>query len=207
MAEDITVYYTELGVRARYLHSGIDTLERIKILRDLRLGEFDALIGVNLLREGLDLPEVSLVAIFDADKEGFLRSARSLIQTSGRAARNVNGIVIFYADTITRSMRTAIEETSRRRKIQEEYNVMHNITPTSIKKEITNILGSIYEADYWTVPVVREEAVEYGGEAEIEQLREEMKKAAEKLEFEKAAGIRDRIKAIRAKQIELGIKE
>ena len=205
MAEDITVYYTELGVRARYLHSGIDTLERIKILMDLRLGEFDALIGVNLLREGLDIPEVSLVAIFDADKEGFLRSARSLIQTSGRAARNVNGIVIFYADTITRSMRTALDETSRRRKIQEEYNVRHNLTPTSIKKEITNILGSIYEADYWTVPVVREEAVEYGGEAEIEELREEMKKAAEKLEFEKAAGIRDRIKAIRKKQIELGI--
>ena len=207
MAEDITVYYTELGVRARYLHSGIDTLERIKILMDLRLGEFDALIGVNLLREGLDIPEVSLVAIFDADKEGFLRSARSLIQTSGRAARNVNGIVIFYADTITRSMRTALDETSRRRKIQEEYNVRHNLTPTSIKKEITNILGSIYEADYWTVPVVREEAVEYGGEAEIEELREEMKKAAEKLEFEKAAGIRDRIKAIRERQIMLGIKE
>ena len=135
------------------------------------------------------------------------RSMRSLIQTSGRAARNVNGIVIFYADTITRSMRTALDETSRRRKIQEEYNVRHNLTPTSIKKEITNILGSIYEADYWTVPVVREEAVEYGGEAEIEELREEMKKAAEKLEFEKAAGIRDRIKAIRERQIMLGIKE
>jgi len=207
MAEDITGYYTELGIRARYLHSGIDTLERIEILRDLRLGEFDVLIGVNLLREGLDIPEVSLVAIFDADKEGFLRSARSLIQTSGRAARNVNGMVIFYADKVTRSMRTAMDETSRRRKIQEEYNVRHKLTPTSIKKEITNILASIYEADYWTVPAVREEADEYGGEAEIKELREEMKEAAEKLQFEKAAGIRDRIKAIRKKQIELGVKE
>ena len=207
MAEDITGYYTELGVKARYLHSGIDTLERIEILRDLRLGEFDVLIGVNLLREGLDIPEVSLVAIFDADKEGFLRSARSLIQTAGRAARNVNGIVIFYADTVTRSMKTAMDETGRRRKIQEEYNVRHKLTPTSIKKEITNILGSIYEADYWTVPSVKEDEVEYGGEAEIEELRGEMKKAAENLEFEKAAGIRDRIKAIRKKQIELGIKE
>ncbi len=207
MAEDITEYYTELGVRARYLHSGITTLERIEILRDLRLGEFDVLIGVNLLREGLDIPEVSLVAILDADKEGFLRSARSLIQTSGRAARNLNGMVIFYADTMTRSMRTALDETSRRRKIQEKYNVRHNLTPTSIKKEITNILGSIYEADYWTVPAVREEAVEYHGEAEIEELRAEMKKAAEKLDFEKAAGIRDRIKAIRKKQLELGMKE
>ena len=207
MAEDITEYYTELGIRARYLHSGIDTLERIEILRDLRLGEFNVLIGVNLLREGLDIPEVSLVAIFDADKEGFLRSARSLIQTSGRAARNVNGMVIFYADTMTGSMKTAIDETGRRRKIQEEYNVRHKITPTSIKKEITNILGSIYEADYWTVPVVREEEAEYGGEAEIKELREEMKKAAEKLEFEKAAGIRDRIRAIRERQLKLGIEK
>jgi excinuclease ABC subunit B len=207
MAEDITVYYTELGVRARYLHSGIDTLERIEILRDLRLGEFDALIGVNLLREGLDIPEVSLVAIFDADKEGFLRSARSLIQTSGRAARNLNGMVIFYADKVTRSMQTAMDETSRRRKIQEEYNVRHNLTPTSIKKEITNILASIYEADYYTVPTVREAEVEYVGEAEIKKLREEMKEAAENLEFEKAAGIRDRIKAIRKKQLELGVKK
>ena len=148
-----------------------------------------------------------LVAIFDADKEGFLRSARSLIQTSGRAARNVNGMVIFYADTMTRSMRTALDETSRRRKIQEEYNVRHKLTPTSIKKEITNILASIYEADYWTVPAVREEADEYGGEAEIKELKEEMKEAAEKLQFEKAAGIRDRIKAIRKRQITLGIRK
>jgi excinuclease ABC subunit B len=206
MAEDITEYYTEVGVRARYLHSDIHTLERVEILRDLRLGKFDALIGVNLLREGLDIPEVSLVAIFDADKEGFLRSARSLIQTSGRAARNVNGKVIFYADTITGSMKTAMDETNRRRAIQEKYNVRNNITPTSIKKDITNILGSIYEADYWTVPAVAEEKVEYAGETEIKGLEEEMKNAAERLEFEKAAELRDRIKAIKKKQIELGIK-
>ncbi|RJQ14993.1 MAG: excinuclease ABC subunit UvrB [Nitrospiraceae bacterium] len=206
MAEDITEYYTELGTRARYLHSDIDTLERIEILRDLRLGKFDALIGVNLLREGLDLPEVSLVAIFDADKEGFLRSGRSLIQTSGRAARNVNGIVIFYADKITGSMKTAIDETTRRRKIQEAYNKKHKITPTSIKKEITNILSSIYEADYWTVQAVAEEKVEYGDESVIIKLEEEMKEAAKRLDFEKAAEIRDRIRAIKNKQIEVGIK-
>jgi excinuclease ABC subunit B len=157
MAEDITDYYAEVGLRARYLHSDIDTLERIEILRNLRLGGFDALIGINLLREGLDLPEVSLVAIFDADKEGFLRSARSLIQTSGRAARNVHGKVILYADTITGSMQTAIKETQRRRKIQQEYNRKNKITPRSIIKNITNILESIYEADYWTVPAVSEE--------------------------------------------------
>jgi excinuclease ABC subunit B len=206
MAEDITEYYEEVGIRARYLHSDIDTLERIEILRDLRLGEFDALIGVNLLREGLDLPEVSLVAIFDADKEGFLRSARSLIQTAGRAARNLNGTVIFYADKITGSMRTAINETERRRKIQEAYNAKHRITPTSIKREITNILSSIYESDYWTVPAVAEEKYEYGDESTIRELEVEMKQAAEKLEFEKAAAFRDRIRALRNKQIEIGIK-
>jgi excinuclease ABC subunit B len=206
MAEDITEYYTEVGVRARYLHSDIHTLERVEILRDLRLGKFDVLIGVNLLREGLDIPEVSLVAIFDADKEGFLRSGRSLIQTSGRAARNINGMVIFYADTVTGSMKTAMDETHRRRKIQEKYNVENNITPTSVKKEITNILSSIYEADYWTVPAVTEEKVEYGDESEIKTLEEEMKKAAERLEFEKAAELRDRIRAIREKQIEMGIQ-
>ncbi|KPK02970.1 MAG: excinuclease ABC subunit B [Nitrospira bacterium SG8_35_4] len=207
MAEDITEYYAEVGIRARYLHSDIDTLERIEILRDLRLGEFDVLIGVNLLREGLDLPEVSLVAIFDADKEGFLRSARSLIQTAGRAARNLNGMVIFYADTVTGSMKTAMNETERRRRIQESYNVKHNITPTSIKKEITNILSSIYEADYWTVPVAAEEKSVYGEESTIRELEAEMKQAAEKLEFEKAAALRDRIRALRNKQIEMGIKE
>jgi excinuclease ABC subunit B len=206
MAEDVTEYYSELGIRARYLHSDIDTLERIEILRDLRLGKFDALVGVNLLREGLDLPEVSLVAIFDADKEGFLRSTRSLIQTAGRAARNVNGIVIFYADTITGSMKNAINETNRRRKIQEAYNKKHKITPTSIKKEITNILSSIYEADYWTVPAVAEEKVEYGDETVIKKFEEEMKLAASKLDFEKAAELRDRIRAIKNKQIAIGVK-
>ncbi|RJQ49376.1 MAG: excinuclease ABC subunit UvrB [Nitrospiraceae bacterium] len=206
MAEDVTEYYSELGIKARYLHSDIDTIERVEILRDLRLGKFDVLIGVNLLREGLDLPEVSLVAVFDADKEGFLRSGRSLIQTSGRAARNVNGMVIFYADTITGSMKTAIDETIRRRKIQESYNKKHNITPTSIKKEITNILSSIYEADYWTVPAVAEEKVEYGDESVIKKLEEEMKQAAAKLDFEKAAELRDRIKNIKKKQIEIGVK-
>jgi excinuclease ABC subunit B len=207
MAEDITEYYAELGLRARYLHSDIDTLERVEILRDLRLGKFDVLIGINLLREGLDIPEVSLVAILDADKEGFLRSARSLIQTSGRAARNINGKVIFYADTVTGSMRTAIQETKRRRKIQQEYNAQNKITPKSIIKNITNILDSIYEADYWTVPAAAEERVEYVSEPEITSLEKEMKKAAEKLEFEKAAELRDRIKAIRAKMIEMGVKK
>ncbi len=206
MAEDITDHYQELGIRARYLHSDINTLERVEILRDLRLGKFDALIGINLLREGLDLPEVSLVAILDADKEGFLRSARSLIQTSGRAARNINGKVIFYADTVTGSMKTALEETDRRRKIQEKYNTKHKITPKSIIKNITNILNSIYEADYWTVPAVAEERVEYADEATIKKLEKEMKKAAEKLEFEKAAELRDRIKAIKKHHIEIGIK-
>jgi len=207
MAEDITDHYQELGIKARYLHSDIDTLERVEILRDLRLGKFDALIGVNLLREGLDLPEVSLVAVLDADKEGFLRSARSLIQTAGRAARNISGKVILYADTITGSMKTAIDETNRRRKIQREYNIKNRITPKSIIKNITNILDSIYEADYWTVPAVAEEKVEYGDESIIKKLEEEMKKAAEKLEFEKAAEIRDRIRAIKKKQIEVGISQ
>jgi excinuclease ABC subunit B len=206
MAEDITEYYSELGVKAKYLHSDIQTLERIEILRDLRLGKFDVLIGINLLREGLDLPEVSLVAILDADKEGFLRSARSLIQTAGRAARNVNGVVIFYADNVTGSMKTAMDETDRRRKIQEKYNVKHNITPQSVTKEITNILQSIYEADYWTVPAVAEEQVKYGDEKSLKDLEEQMKEAADRLDFEKAAEIRDRIKAIREMNLKVGIK-
>ena len=206
MAEDITEYYTEVGLRARYLHSDIDTLERVEILRDLRMGAFDVLIGVNLLREGLDIPEVSLVAIFDADKEGFLRSGRSLIQTAGRAARNLNGTVIFYADTITGSMQSALDETKRRREIQEQYNKQHRITPQSVKKEILNILSSIYEADYWTVPTAAEKTVEYCNESELRNLEEEMKNAAERLEFEKAAELRDRIKAIKGKMIEMGIR-
>jgi len=208
MAEDLTDYYTELGVRARYLHSDIDTLERIAILRDLRLGEFDVLIGVNLLREGLDLPEVSLVAIFDADKEGFLRSERSLIQTSGRAARNVNGEVILYADTMTKSIRKAMAETERRRKIQEAYNTERGITPETVKSQIKDILGSIYEADYLTPELVAEEAAEYDlTEQSVRDLEAEMKEAAKRLDFERAAEIRDRIKAIREKMLQLGVKE
>ncbi len=207
MAEDITDHYMELGIRARYLHSDIDTLERVKILRDLRLGAFDVLVGINLLREGLDLPEVSLVAIFDADKEGFLRSSRSLIQTSGRAARNVHGKVILYADTVTGSMRTAINETSRRRRIQQEFNRKNRITPQSIVKNISNILESIYEADYWTVPAVAEEKMEYVDDASIRELEGQMKEAADNLEFEKAAEIRDRIRTIRERNIKIGIKQ
>ena len=207
MAEDLTDYYTDLGVRARYLHSDIDTLERIEIVRDLRLGNFDALIGVNLLREGLDLPEVSLVAILDADKEGFLRSERSLIQTTGRAARNVKGEAILYADTITGSMQKALKETKRRRKIQEDYNKRMNITPETVKSNIKDILRSIYEADYWTVPAVAEERAEYGYEEDtLRRLEAEMKEAAKRLEFERAAKIRDRIKEIKQKMIEIGIK-
>ena len=207
MAEDITDYYTELGVKARYLHSDIDTLERIEILRDLRLGQFDVLIGVNLLREGLDLPEVSLVAIFDADKEGFLRSERSLIQTAGRAARNVNGEVILYADTITRSMKRALDETERRRKIQSAYNKKMKITPETVKSEIKDILGSIYESDYFTVPAVAEEKAEYElSEDTIKKLEAEMKEAAKNLDFEKAARIRDKLKELKDRMLKIGVK-
>jgi excinuclease ABC subunit B len=206
MAEDLTDHYINLDVRARYLHSDIDTLERVKILRDLRLGNFDVLVGVNLLREGLDLPEVSLVAILDADKEGFLRSERSLIQTSGRAARNVNGKVILYADTITGSMQRALQETDRRRKIQEDYNKKMHITPETVKSNIKDILASIYEADYWTVPVAAEEKADYGYDEEtVKRLDAEMKEAAKNLEFERAAKIRDKIKEIKNRMIEVGI--
>ncbi len=207
MAEDLTEYYTELGIKARYLHSDIDTLERVEILRDLRTGEFDVLIGVNLLREGLDLPEVSLVAITDADKEGFLRSERSLIQTSGRAARNVKGLVIMYADTVTGSMERAIKETDRRRRIQKAYNKEHGITPESIRSSIKDILSSIYESDYYTVPAVKEEQAAYDAgdgsmeegaeEAMVEALEKEMREAAAALEFELAAKLRDRIKTLK----------
>ncbi len=210
MAEDLTEYYTELGIRARYLHSDIDTLQRVEILRDLRLGEFDVLIGVNLLREGLDLPEVSLVAIFDADKEGFLRSERSLIQTAGRAARNVNGEVILYADSITNSMKRAINETNRRRKIQQDYNRQMNITPETVKSQIKDILSSIYETDYFTVPTISEEVSEYQtcqlSEENIKKLESEMKEAAKSLDFERAAKIRDRLRSIKEKMIKLGFK-
>jgi excinuclease ABC subunit B len=200
MAEDLTEYYADLGLRVKYLHSEIDTLERVEIIRDLRLGKFDVLIGVNLLREGLDIPEVSLVAILDADKEGFLRSTKALIQTCGRAARNVSGRVIMYADHITHSMAMTLEETQRRRKIQEEFNRTHNITPTSIKKSIRNILASIYEADYYTIPLVAEAREEYISPREIpkvvRKLRKEMREAAQELDFERAALLRDRIRHI-----------
>jgi len=208
MAEDLTDHYTGLNIRARYLHSGIDTLERVEILRDLRLGNFDVLIGVNLLREGLDLPEVSLVAILDADKEGFLRSERSLIQTSGRAARNVNGEVFLYAETITGSMQRALDETTRRRKIQEEYNRKMGITPETVQSNIKNVLSSIYESDYWTVPLAAETDAGYGHDDEtLQKLEAEMKEAARLLEFERAAKIRDSIKEIKGKMIEIGIRQ
>jgi len=201
MAEDLTEYYRELGVSVRYLHSDIDTLERIGIIRDLRLGKFDVLVGINLLREGLDIPEVSLVAILDADKEGYLRSETSLIQIFGRSARNVNGRVILYADRVTDSMARAISETRRRRQIQEEYNEKNNITPASIKKSVTDILSTIYEADYYTVPLEKtEEEPDVPPERisqAISNLDREMKEAAKNMEYETAAQKRDQIKKLR----------
>jgi excinuclease ABC subunit B len=208
MAENLTDYYSGLGIRVRYLHSDIHTLERVSIIRDLRLGEFDVLVGVNLLREGLDIPEVSLVAILDADKEGFLRSERSLIQTSGRAARNVGGKVIMYADKITKSIQACLDETKRRRVIQARYNEENNITPETIKKSISNILGSIYEADYMTVPVDAKGRAIPAREEDlpvlIKNLTAEMKQAAKNLEFEKAAGLRDEIKEMNKILLEMG---
>ncbi len=207
MAEDLTEYYQEVGVSARYLHSEVDTLERVEIIRDLRRGGFDVLVGINLLREGLDLPEVSLVAILDADKEGFLRSERSLIQTSGRAARNVKGTVIMYADKITRSMKLAIDETQRRRAIQAEYNEANNITPETVKRAILDLSGSPFEAEYHEVPLPAEVAEQeqpiHGSElaARVAELREEMKAAASKLEFEKAADLRDLIRRLEQQDI------
>jgi len=201
MAEDLTQYYQELGVRVRYLHSDIETLERVQILRDLRRGEFDVLVGINLLREGLDLPEVSLVAILDADKEGFLRSGGSLIQTSGRAARNVNGKVIMYADKVTDSMRTCISETGRRRTLQEAYNTEHGITPQSIIKSIDEVMSSVYERDYMTPEDPQDGMQAFKTQAEVDQhitmLQAQMKAAAANLDFEKAAALRDDIKRLR----------
>jgi excinuclease ABC subunit B len=200
MAEDLTQYYQELGVKVRYLHSDIETLERVEILRDLRRGAFDVLVGINLLREGLDLPEVSLVAVLDADKEGFLRSAGSLIQTSGRAARNLNGRVIMYADTVTASMRTAISETGRRRTIQEAYNKEHDITPQSIIKSIDDVLSSVYERDYLSTVDPRGPAgfrTQAELDAHIVALQGQMRAAAANLDFEKAAALRDQIKQLR----------
>ncbi len=204
MAEDLTEYFAEVGVRVRYLHSDIETLERIRILRDLRRGEFDVLVGINLLREGLDLPEVSLVAILDADKEGFLRSESSLIQTMGRAARNANGMAILYADKMTDSMKRAVGETERRRAIQEEYNQEHGITPTTIIKSIESTLVTAYEADYFKVPLDLESMDDYTAaniEATIARLEHEMRAAAKALEFERAAEIRDRVKYLREREL------
>jgi len=208
MAEDLTEHYHETGIRVRYLHSDIKTLERMEILRDLRLGKFDVLVGINLLREGLDLPEVALVAILDADKEGFLRSERSLIQTFGRTARNVLGRVILYADAMTPSMVRAIEETERRRKKQLEYNQRHGITPESVVKSIREIRASVYEADYVSIPSVEEETTDYGSledlRARIRSLTREMREKAAQLEFEKAAEIRDQLKELQKAELELG---
>jgi excinuclease ABC subunit B len=210
MAEDLTEHYKELNVKVAYLHSDIDTLERVDIIRDLRMGRYDVLIGINLLREGLDIPEVSLVAILDADKEGFLRSTRSLIQTMGRAARNVNGEVILYAENITDSMRNAIAETNRRRQVQEEYNKKYGITPQSIKKNIQAALRTVYEQDYFTVPVAAEEAGEYvptvNLPALIASLEKQMRAAAKALDFETAAELRDKIRSLRQQEMAVGVK-
>ena len=208
MAEELSEYYTELGVAVCYLHSEINTLDRVKILRDLRLGKFDVLIGVNLLREGLDLPEVSLVAILDADKEGFLRSGTSLIQTSGRAARNVHGMVIMYADVVTHSMSKAIEETRRRREIQQEYNQQNGITPQTILKPVDDSFLQMTQLDYSQVSLVAEEIEEYSSaeeiRAEMTQLETQMRAAAERFEFEKAAEYRDKIKRLKEIDLQLG---
>ena len=207
MAEDLTQYYQELGVRVRYLHSDIETLERVQILRGLRRGEFDVLVGINLLREGLDLPEVSLVAILDADKEGFLRSAGSLIQTSGRAARNVNGRVIMYADKETDSMRAAIGETTRRRARQSAYNEEHGITPQSIVKSIDEVMSSVYERDYMTPAATLDGTERFHNQQQLDaylaEKQEEMRAAAANLDFEKAAALRDEIKRLRSPALAL----
>jgi excinuclease ABC subunit B len=200
MAEDLTEYYSELDVRCRYLHSDVDTLERVELLRDLRRGEYDVLVGINLLREGLDIPEVSLVGILDADKEGFLRSPRSLIQTIGRAARNVNGEVIMYADRVTAAMERAMTETERRRERQRAYNLERGITPETVIKEIRDMLpgAGTGESDYMTVPILRPGEQSDKPEKLLEELRAEMLLLAEQLEFEAAAKIRDKIAAFEA---------
>jgi excinuclease ABC subunit B len=209
MAEDLTDYYQDLNVKVRYLHSDIETIERVEIIRALRRGTFDVLVGINLLREGLDLPEVSLVGILDADKEGFLRSERSLIQTIGRAARNINGTVILYADGVTDSMKRAIDETNRRRRLQAAFNQEHGITPASVVKSIGKSLVELYDADYVDVPLVADSEEKYLAKDEvprqIEKLKKEMKKAAEKMEFERAAELRDRIRKLQEKEI--GLKD
>jgi excinuclease ABC subunit B len=208
MSEDLTEYYENLGLRVRYLHSDIKTLERMELIRELRQGEYDVLIGINLLREGLDIPEVSLVAILDADKEGFLRSERSLIQTCGRASRNIDGLVILYADIITGSMQRTIEETTRRRILQEEYNTDHGITPETVRSSIKDIMASVYEKDYVTVVAeTAEKEVEYHSlqdlRRDIKRLEAEMHKAAQKLAFEEAARFRDEVKELRKLELEI----
>jgi len=208
MAEDLTEYYQDLNVKVRYLHSDIETIERVEIIRQLRSGQFDVLVGINLLREGLDLPEVSLVAILDADKEGFLRSDRSLIQTIGRAARHVSGTVILYADSMTDSMRRAIDETERRRRLQGAFNEKHGITPQSIIKALGSPLIKLYDADYLDVPIAAEKPAKYGAKElprMIRKLQKEMKEAAERLDFEAAADLRDRIRDLQ--QQELALRE
>jgi excinuclease ABC subunit B len=205
MAEDLTEYYQQMGLRVRYLHSDIDTLDRVELIRDLRLGKFDGLVGINLLREGLDIPEVSLVAILDADKEGYLRSTTSLIQTAGRAARNINGEVIMYADRVTDSMTATLRETERRRQLQAAYNTAHGITPESIRSSIRELLQTVYERDYYTVEVgpAAEEVFESPAELEarIKELEAQMKDAARRLDFERAAELRDRVKALRKREL------
>jgi excinuclease ABC subunit B len=202
MAEDLTEYLAELNIRVRYMHSDINTVERIELVRDLRLGEYDVLVGINLLREGLDIPEVSLVAVLDADNEGFLRSERSLIQTVGRAARNVDGTVILYANRMTESIRRTLEETERRRSIQLEYNEQHRITPRTVKKEITDILAEYLNRDR-DQDFVSEDQLDYPilptspTDDEIQQLESLMREAAAELEFEKAAVLRDRIRKLK----------
>ncbi|MDD3289019.1 MAG: excinuclease ABC subunit UvrB [Alphaproteobacteria bacterium] len=208
MAEALTEYMTEAGVKVRYIHSDVDTLERIEIIRDLRLGVYDVLVGINLLREGLDIPECGLVAILDADKEGFLRSRTSLIQTIGRAARNVDGKAILYADKMTDSINFAISETERRREKQKAYNAANGITPESIKKDIDDILGSVYEKDHLTVPVTDADGLSLSGKSlqnHIADLDRRMKLAAENLEFEEAARLRDEIKRIENRELEISV--
>jgi excinuclease ABC subunit B len=208
MAEDLTDYLTEHGIKVRYLHSDVDTLERIEIIRDLRLGVFDVLVGINLLREGLDIPECSRVCILDADKEGFLRSKTSLVQTIGRAARNIDGRVILYADHMTESLRYAIEETNRRRAKQTAWNEAHGITPTSVRKHIGEALASVFEQDYVTVAPVKDSGIkEFVGKdlrTTIAELEKRMRAAAANLEFEEAARMRDEIKRLEA--LELGLE-
>ena len=206
MAEDLSEYMHENGIKVKYMHSDIDTLERIEIIRDLRRGMFDVLVGINLLREGLDIPECALVAILDADKEGFLRSERSLVQTIGRAARNVDGRVILYADKKTDSMTKAIEETKRRRKIQEKFNNDNNITPKTIKRDISDILASIYENDRVNVELPENEEKHLVGnnlKKHLDGLKKKMLNFAEDLNFEEAAKLRDEIKRLENNELEL----